>query len=166
MKKNEIGHFPYLAPRTSFGEDDRYPKRYIAHDENGKLVLTKDGNIKWVTNWEILGEVELVNIPKNAPFGELLVDLQTANDCYCADELEVDGVKYVHLQGSGWADCGFPFYDDIFDIKDPYKIGNGCYALIRGLARNRFVKLAKKDYIPSFREISTGDYKKDFCLPK
>lgn len=165
MKNNEIGHFPYLAPRTKYG-DDCYPRRYIAHDKDGHCLLTKDGQIKWENNWKILGEVEVVDIPKNAPLGKLLIDLQTANDCYCADILEVNGIKYVSLVGSGWAEVGFPFYDDTISEKDLYETGKGCYALIRGKARDTFIKLAEQDYIPSFKDVFTGDYKKDFCLPK
>lgn len=163
MKQNEIGHFPWLPPQNSFDKGG-YPRQYMLKDAAGNIVWD-GGSSKWATNWAMLGEVDLVDIPKDAPFSELLVDLQTATDCYCADLLVVNGVRYVALQGSGWAEAGFPFYDDTFDPKDPYTKGSGCYALIRGKAAEKFIKLAKQDFIPSFKEISTGDYKADFVLP-
>jgi hypothetical protein len=162
MKRNEIGHFPMII---SYGVDS-YPRRYLARDINGKNCITEDGQIKWENNWAIMGEVELVDIPQDAPFGELLIDLQTAHDCFCANEFEVNDVKYIALEGSGWAGVGFPFYDDTISEKDLYETGSGCYALIRGKARDEFIKLAKQNFIPSFKEVFTGDYKKDFCLPK
>ena len=164
MKNNEIGHFPYLPPQHQFDKGDRYPRQYIAHDDKDKLIIP----IKWANNWAILGEVELVdipNIPKDTEFSELLVDLQTAQDCYCADKLIVNGTTYVYLLGSGWSDCGFPFYDDTITEENLYETGKGSYALIRGEAAEKFIKLAKQDFIPDFKEVSTGDYKKDFCLP-
>jgi len=75
------------------------------------------------------------------------------------------GTKYVYLRGSGWADCGFPFFDETFDPKDPFQTGKGCYVLLKGKARNRFVKLAKQDFIPTFNDCSTGNITKDFSLP-
>ena len=170
MKANEIGHFPWLPPQHQFDKGG-YPRKYLAKDAAGNIVW-EGSSSKWLTNWAILGEVDLVDIPKGLEYGECLVDLQTADDCYCADILEVPGeqegfpFKYVALRGSGWAEAGFPFYDDTFDPKDPYQTGKGCYALIRGKAAEKFIKLAKEDFIPSFKEISTGDYKADFVLPK
>jgi hypothetical protein len=163
MKTNEIGQFPYVKPTNEYSKDV-HPRRYIAH--------TEAGNTKWVNNWKIMGEVDLIDIPENHPFSELLIDLQTAFDCYCADILEVPGevegetIKYVYLRGSGWADLGFPFFDDTITNEDPYKTGSGCYALLRGKARDKFIKLSKQDFIPSFEDCFTGDLKKDFVLPK
>jgi hypothetical protein len=164
MKDNEIGHFPWLPPQNQFDKGG-YPRQYIAHDEKGKCII-ENGHTKWATNWKILGEVDLIDIPKGKEYDELLVDLQTAQECYCADLLVVDGVRYVALKGSGWADEGFPFYDDTITEKDLYATGSGCYALIRGKAAEEFIKLAKKDCIPSFKAVFTGDYRQDFVLPK
>jgi len=156
MKNNEIGHFPCQPPKNQF-EEGSYPR----------TILKWEGeNIIWPPNWKTLGKAELVNLPVGHPFGKILVDLQTGDACCCADEIEYKGVKYVYLQGSGWADEGFPFHDKTFDPNNPYETGKGCYALIKGQARNKFVKLAKQDCIPSFNDCSTGDIKKDFALPK
>ena len=158
MKSNEIGHFPYQPPRNQY-DNGGHPRQ---------LLTWENGNVKWLPNWKILGEVDVVNIPHEPPFknDEPLIDLQTAHDCYCANELEVNGKKYIHLFGSGWADEGFPFYDDSFNPKDPYETGRGCYALLQGKARNKFFKLAQQDCIPTFNNCSTGNIKKDFILPK
>lgn len=183
MKPNEIGHFPYVKPTVDNPFKDCHPRQYIAHTEDGKLELTVDGNIKWVNNWKVIGEVDLIDVPKGLKFTELLVDLQTYNDCYCADILEVpeevegetikyvleverETIKYVFLRGSGWSDLGFPFYDDAISDKDVYVTGNGCYAMLRGKARDRFIKIAKQDRLPTFEDCFTGDIKKDFVLPK
>jgi len=164
MNKNEIGQFPYLPPQNQFDKGG-YPRTYIAKDEKGKLALGVDGNIKWANNWKIISDIELIDIPDNTLYGELLIDLQTACDCYCANILEVNGIQYIKLTGSGWAETGFPFYDDTITEKHLYETGRGCYALIRGKAKDRFIKIAKKGCIPSFKDIFT-DYQKDFCLPK
>jgi len=171
MKDNEIGQFPYVKPTNDYCRD-YHPREYIAHTEDGKLELTDKGRIKWIQNFKIMGEVDLIDIPKGKECSELLIDLQTAHDCYCADILELDGevegetIKYVCLYGSGWADFGFPFYDDTITEKNTHNTGKGCYALLRGKARDKFIKIAKKDCLPSFEDCFTGDIKKDFVLPK
>jgi hypothetical protein len=68
--------------------------------------------------------------------------------------------------GSGWADAGWPFFDDVISEKDLYKTGCGSYALIKGKAREKFIELAKQDFIPSFNECVTGDIQADFALQK
>ena len=174
MKTNEIGHFPYVKPIGTLLDvvSDVHPRQYIAHTEDGSIDWSQNGHIKWINNWKIMGEVDLVDIPKDKEFSELLIDLQTANDCYCADVLEAPGevegetIKYVCLRGSGWAEMGFPFFDDTITNEDPYATGKGCYALLRGKARDRFIKIAKKDHMPSFEDCFTGDIRKDFVLPK
>ena len=167
MKDNEIGHFPYLPPQNQFDKGG-FPRKYLGKDKSGQLKTGKDGQLVWEINWKMLGEVETVPIPIDHPFksDEPLVDLQSGPmDCYIANLLEWDGETYVYLIGSGWAEQGFPFYDEIFDPKDPYTTGKGCYALIRGVAKDKFIALAKKDCIPDFNDISTGDIKRDFVLP-
>ena len=171
LKPNEVGHFAY-RPTTNSYDKGGYPRFYLSHDENEQGTISRFGT-KWVNNWHILGEVDLVDIPKNHPYKECIIDLQTATDCYCADtiETEIDGVvvtKYIVLRGSGWSDCGFPFYDDTITNDDPYLTGKGCYALIRGLAMKRFLELAKQDCIPNLRDVTKGefkDFKNDFALP-
>jgi len=154
LKRNEIGHFPYV-PKKGFSGGG-YPKLDHTYDDKG--------NSKWIGTWKSLGEVDLISLPDPFVAGKLLYDLQTANDCYCADDLEINGVQYIYLYGSGWAECGFPFYDETFDPDDPYKTGNGCYAYIRGIAREKFLKRCSKCTM-TFRNVFTGDVKADFVLP-
>jgi hypothetical protein len=158
MKKNEIGHHPYQAPRHQF--DKGGFKTTLLEYENEK--------VKWIPNWKILGEVDVIDIPIGHPYlnDEPLIDLQAGSmHCYIADEMEYEGVKYIVLIGNGWGDeQGFPFNEVDFNPKEPFEHTTGMYALIRGVARDKFIELAKKDCIPDFNDIFTGDYKKDFVL--
>ena len=166
MKDNEIGHFAYDKPRFKSNKTNQYPRQRIAKDSKGNILFTEGEQIKWLSNWESLGEVDTIDSIEGIPFTELLIDLQTAQDCYCADLLVVNGVEYVCLTGSGWAGVGFPFWDEIFDPEHPYITGRGCYAILRGEAKDKFIALARKDYIPDFKKVSTGNHREDFILPK
>jgi hypothetical protein len=158
MKTNEIGHFPYCPPVNQY-DNGGHPRTILTYDENKNIV--------WKPNWKIIGEVELIDFLHIIPFeNKPLVDLQTNQECYYADIFYCEGETYIRLIGSGWADDGFPFYDDTIDVKDLYATGKGSYAFIRGKAKDNFIAIAKNNGIPSFRNIFTGDYKKDFVLPK
>lgn len=152
MKPNEIGHFPYRkVPKNSFFSSG-YPK-----------FLRIDGISS--PTWKSLGEGPTIPIPPEGfSTDNCIYDLQSGNDaCYYAANIELFGVQYVWLLGNGWADRGFPFYDDSFDPKEPYKTGNGCYALIKGLARKRFLKKCD-DGSMEFINVSTGNTQNDFSL--
>ncbi len=157
MKPNEIGHFPYMPPRNQFDKGG-YERIYIDHVE--------DDGVVWATNWKILGEVTTINIPEHFQ-SEILIDLQTASDCYCADLLTIDEKQYIFLYGSGWMECGFPFSSTSFDPDDPFETkgsAKGGYALLKGKAVDKFIELAKKDYLPNFDDCSTGNFQDDFIL--
>ena len=61
MKRNEIGHFPYV-PKNGFSGGD-YPKIDFARDAAGKIIWSDKGTYKWVGTWKSLGEVELIHLP-------------------------------------------------------------------------------------------------------
>jgi hypothetical protein len=72
-------------------------------------------------------------------------------------------VNYIWLLGNGWADFGFPFYEENFDPKDPYEFKRGCYALIRRKARKNFLSRCENGSM-DFDNVTTGNIKDDFAL--
>lgn len=153
MNGNEIGHFPYWkAPKGSFHESG-YPKEHYA-------------NGKWIPTFVLLGEVETVQYPpEGIDTDNCVYDLQHGSQaCYYAADVVINGVSYIYLLGNGWADVGFPFFDETFDPKKPYETGKGCYALIKGKARDKFLKRCKNG-TQTFLSVSTGDVQADFVLP-
>ncbi len=155
MKHNEIGHFPYRKPAHQF-DTGGYDRQDLAWEGD---------QIRWLPRWISLGEVDLVKVipPQEFKWVRLLYDLQTAHDCYCADLNELDGVQYIYLQGSGWADSGFPFFDETFDPKKPFETGKGSYALIRGVAKDKFMQQCENGPL-NFLSVTTGNVRDDFCL--
>lgn len=134
-------------------------------NELGRFKTTPENEYLSPEIWEILGTVDVIRVtPGRFSDDDLLLDLQTADDCYTAWLLKEGDVEYVFLIGSGWKSCGFPFCQVDFDPSEPYKTGKGQYGLIRGVAKDRFVELTKNGYVPTYDLVSTGDYKKDFCL--
>lgn len=153
MKENEIGHFPFWeAPKDSFDRGG-YPRQHY-----------REG--KWEPTFVLLGEVEIIEYPpEGVDTNNCIYDLQSGNEaCYYAADVVVNGVNYIYLLGNGWADCGFPFFDETFDPHEPYKTGRGCYALIRGKARENFLKQCDKGTM-TFLSVSTGNVMADFVLP-
>lgn len=151
MQPNEIGHFPFRK-RGKFDKGS-YPRFDFINDK---------------PTWVSLGEVEVIEWPKEGidlGVETLVYDLQSADDAFCANDIEINGIKYIYLYGSGWAIFGFPFFDDSFDPKNPYKTGNGCYALLRGEARLKFLQGCEKGNM-DFLSVTTGNIKADFVLPE
>jgi hypothetical protein len=88
---------------------------------------------------------------------DLLVDLQTATDCYCADLIKINNKKFVYLFGSGWKDCGFPYYQSVKE--DDQRSGH--YLLLSGKACEIFCELINDDRISKFHDCFPDENYKD-----
>jgi hypothetical protein len=158
MKKNEVGYFPLVMGH--FGTYD-YPRQSLAKDENGKCIA-ENGKLIWKNNLTLMEGIEEIPIPTEG--WELLLDLQTGTDCYCAESYNKGEI--IRLYGSGWADDGYPFHDEKMTLEsDPYETSSGCYAyLIRKTAKD-FYKMAKQDVFPKFGAVYSKN-QKDLVLPQ
>jgi len=165
LKPNEIGHFPYRAPRNEF-DNGGYPKLELARDEKGNVQWDKNDRSLWIPTWKSLGEVTTIQYPpEGININDCIYDLQAGSEsCYYAANVVINNHKYIYLLGNGWADCGFPFHDDSFDPAEPHKTGKGCYALLRYKARENFKKQCENGTM-TFQSVFTGDVIADFVLP-
>ena len=115
MNRNELWHFGLI--------NNKHPLQDIVKDDNGRLVFEND-RLVWKSNAQFFGEVDIVSTD-GAVSKELVLDLQTGNDCYCAELIEVkekpeyEPFSYLYIYGSGWKELGFPFYEEDFDPEDP-----------------------------------------------
>lgn len=146
MKANEVGHFPLRIRKFPWGDMSGHERESLSI-EDCKLV--------WKNNLTMLGELHVRELPDSG--WNLLVDFQAgSHDCYCADEL--DNGNVVCLYGSGWTEKGFPFHDEEMSVdSSPYETSGGQYAVLTGKTAKNFYEKAKKDFIPSFESVFSGD---------
>ncbi len=165
LREGQLCYFPWVEGAHQFDKAG-YPREVLRLDSEGTPVRRAGMDLLWVSNLWLLGDAVLVEGLLGERLGECVFDLQTADDCYCADLLESGGEVYISLQGSGWADLGFPFYDDAITVEDPYRTGLGCYALVRGAGAERFRAIAAEDRLPDYRSVvGEDDWREIFVLP-
>jgi GR25 family glycosyltransferase involved in LPS biosynthesis len=152
MNSNEVVHFI----RKDMHGKHSYPRQTID--------MSND-RVNWLPNHDTL-QLETIKIPEGTKFGDVILDLQAGSSCFLACYLSHDGNEFIHLIGNGWAERGFPFYDDAFNPADPYEMGSGCYAFLKGEAKRRFLKIAATDCLPDFSDChkATDNFTDNFIL--
>jgi hypothetical protein len=147
-----------IAPNSTMGECMRPNEvvQFLCKDKNGKRSYPREtldvsnGRVNWLPNYQQF-ELDTVLIPEGTSIGEVILDLQAGSlSCYVASILKHADHEFVYLIGSGWAERGFPFYDDSFDPSDPHIMGRGCYAFLQGSAKERFLRISSTDCLPDF----------------
>ena len=151
MKENEIGHFPWSE------QHKQYTNLTCRYDKETDRIV-------WEYPFEMLGVVQILQV-KSCRFIKCVYDLQTADDCYSADLLDIDytldGEEYnnapvIGLMGSGWAELGFPFNDEKYTGEGRYESSRGQYAYLRGKARDRFIEICdENNKIPILKDVCT-----------
>ncbi len=126
------------------------------HDwKHMKLGGFRGEAIKVVVTLNVMDGFKSINT-KGYEFKECVYDLQDGDrDSYSADLIEDKlGNQLIYLMGSGWANCGWFFWEEEFDEEtyQPHQQA-GHYLVISGTgATKNFLDRCKKNNVPMYED--------------